>query len=376
MPARPPLRFSTATLPCSEHTGEQLDAALDVHVIAGHVRRVERAGFSALIVTDDVATSAEQPDTPVLEPLTLLSALAMLTDKIGLVATVTTEANEPFHVARRLASLDHVSDGRAGWNVDTRCSHREAGGFARDVGGARGDRHERADEFLSVARGLWDSYADDALVADKRSGTYFRPARRRSLDHRGTYYDVAGPLNLSRSPQAYPVLFVTADDEDSIAFAARQADVVLTDARSIDDVLILRTRLDHSHDAAERTQEPVQIWPGVTPVVAPSQEEAVSRREELQAALRGRSQSTSLREHPTGLIIAGTPRQVADRITEWHEAGAADGFAVRFLQTPTDADLFLDGVLPILAQRGVFVPPEGGTLREQLGLPRPNRSAA
>lgn len=383
------LRFSSIALPPGghlaawRHPSAQPDAELDLATVAAYARRIEQAGFSALFVADVAAVWGEQLDSlsrttqaSSFEPLTLLSALAALTDRIGLVATTTTSFNEPFHVARRLASLDHISGGRAGWNVDTSVVPRQAGGFARGEHEVQEERFERAEEFVRIVRGLWDSYADDAIVADKRSGLYFRPGGRRPLDHVGKHFRVAGPLNVSRPPQGHPVLFQAAADPTEIAFAGRQADVVLTAARSIDDARAYRARLDDALVAAGRAPGSVQVWPGLAPIVASTEDEATTRRDELQDLLHDDMRRPVVPDDTGGLFVVGAPEQVADRIAEWYEAGAADGFAVRFPRIPADADPFLDEVLPILARRGVFTPPEGATLRDFLGLSRPERSVA
>ena len=262
------LRFSSIALPpgghfaASRHPSAQRDAELNLAAIAAYARRIEDAGFSALFVADDAAVRGEQFDsfsrsaqTNSFEPLTLLSALAALTGRIGLAATVTTSFNEPYHVARRLASLDHISGGRAGWNVDTSVVPRRAGGFLRDEHDAHEDRYERAEECVRIVRELWDSYADDAIVADKKSGLYFRPGGRRALNHAGKHFRVAGPLNVSRPPQGHPVVFQAAASAAEIALAGRQADVVLTAARSIDDARAFRARLDEALVAAGRAIE-------------------------------------------------------------------------------------------------------------------------
>ncbi|MFB9275611.1 NtaA/DmoA family FMN-dependent monooxygenase [Cohnella cellulosilytica] len=381
------LRFSSIALPPGghfaawRHPSAQRDAELNLATLAAYARRIEDAGFTALFVADDAAMRGEQFDSPnrstqanSFEPLTLLSALAALTGRIGLVATAATSFNEPFHVARRLASLDHISGGRAGWNVDTSVVPRRAGGFLRDEHDAHEDRYERAEEFVRIVRELWDSYADDAIVADKSSGLYFRPGGRRALDHVGKHFRVAGPLNVSRSPQGYPVVFQAAASAAEIALAGRQADVVLTAARSIDDARAFRARLDEALVAAGRAPGSVQVWPRLIPIVASTEDEAARRRDELQHLLRDDTQRPVAPDDAGGLFVAGTPEQVAGRIGEWYEAGAADGFAVRFPLIPADADPFLDEVLPILARRGVFAPPEGATLRDSLGLSRPERS--
>ncbi|WP_432974222.1 NtaA/DmoA family FMN-dependent monooxygenase [Dactylosporangium sp. CA-233914] len=389
MTTRRALRFSSIALPPGghlaawRHPSVQPDAGLDLAAVAAYARRIEEAGFSALFVADVAAVRGEHLDSlsrttqaSSFEPLTLLSALATLTERIGLVATATTSFNEPFHVARRLASLDHISGGRAGWNVDTSVVPREAGGFVRNEPDVHEERYERAEDFLRIVRELWDSYADDAIVADKRSGLYFRPGGRRPVGHAGTHFRVAGPLNVSRPPQGHPVIFQAASTPTGIAFAGRQADVVLAAARSIGDACAYRARLDGALVAAGRAPRSVQVWPGLSPIVASSEDEAAKRRDELQDLLHDDTPLPAVPDDTGGLLVVGTPEQVADRIAEWYEAGAADGFTVRFPLIPADADPFLDEVLPILARRGLFAPPEGATLRDFLGLSRPRRSAA
>ncbi len=367
------LQFSSLALPPGGHLA----------AVAAYARRIEEAGFSVLFVADAAAGWGEPPGSLSLtaragsfEPLTLLSSLSALTDRIGLAATVTTGFNEPFHVARRLASLDHISGGRAGWNVDTSIVPWEAGGFVRTKHDIREECYELAGEFLAIVRGLWDSYADDAIVADKRSGQYFLPGGRRRLDHAGTYFEVAGPLNVSRPPQGHPVVFYDAASPAGLAFAGRQADVVLTGAGSIDGALACRVRLDQALIAAGRAPGSVRVWAELSPIVASTEAEATTRRDELRELLHNDTPHPVMPDAAGGLSVVGTPGQVADLIAGWYEAGAADGFAVRFPLIPADVDAFLDEVLPILARRGLFTPPEGATLRDFLGLSRPERSVA
>lgn len=361
MTSPPTLRFASIGVPAGghsaarRHAGSSPPAALDL--AATYVRRAADAGIAAVLLATDPTARDEPPAAPAasasartFESLTLLSALAVLTDRIGLVAT-TTGFDEPYHVARRLASLDHISAGRAGWCLDTRDVSRRAGGFLGERGDAPASRVERAEEFARVVRGLWDSYDEDAIVADKRSGRYFRPGGRRPLDHVGRHFRVAGPLNVARPPQGHPVVFLAAADPAELDLAARQADVVLVDAHSIDDARARRVALDRAAAAAGRPPGSVQLWPCISPVIGAD----------------GR-----VADVPVG----GTPEQVADRLADWFRSGAADGFAVGFPELPVDAERFFDEVLPILARQGVFVPSKGTTLRDVLGLARPERSVA
>lgn len=372
----PTLRFAS-TVVAPPH------APLELAAVAAHARRVEEAGFTALIVPDVATVPSAPPSfvppaaTSSFEPLTLLAALATRTERLGLVATVTTSLNEPFHVARRLASLDHMSGGRAGWNVDTNVVPRGAGGFSRNdhdepAPAGRGGREGRADEFLRVVRGLWDSYADDAIVAEKRSGLYFRPSGRRPLDHAGAHFRVAGPLNVSRPPQGHPVIFQAAARATEIEFAGRHADVVLGTVRSIGGARDARARLDAALVAANRAPGSVQVWPGLVPVVTSTEHEATTQRDDLL-------DNGPMHPGPGDTdapVVVGTPEQVAALIIEWFHAGAADGFVVPTPILGAGTDPFLDEVLPILARAGVFAAPEGATLRDHLGLSRPARSVA
>ncbi len=351
------LRFASIVLQPS-------DPPSDFAALAVYARRIENAGFTTLLVADGTASAGAY------EPLTLLSALAALTDRIGLVATVTTDFNEPFHVARRLASLDHISGGRAGWSVDVGAVPWQAGGFFRGEDDVKGSPNGRAEEFLLTVKHLWDSYADDAIVADKRSGLYFHPGGRRPLDHVGAHFRVAGPLNLSRPPQGHPVIFHRASTPADFAFAGKHADVVLTGVRTIEDALAYRSRLDEALIDVGRVPGSVSVWPTLTPIVAATEAEAKERQERLRGLRPSRKDDTG------ELFIVGTVAQASEWIAEWFVAGAADGFAVRFPPIPGEVDPFLDGVLPRLARRGLFTPPTGGTLRDFLGLSYPERSVS
>lgn len=300
------------------------------------------------------------------EPLTLAAALAMTTERIGLVPQIATEASEPFHTARRLATLDHLSEGRAGWRVQAGPSALPLGGLSGINPDTETERHERAEEFLTILRGLWDSYADDAIVADKRSGLYVRPDGRQALHHEGRYFQVAGPLNVSRSPQGHPVAFHTAAHPHDLDVAGRHADVVLTTDHSIEDARTTRTRLDTALAAAGRSASVVQTWLWITPLVFSTESETSAHRDGLAADPSQRQGGAQL--------VAGTPEQIAAHLTDWHHSGVVDGFAVNLSWGSAHLDPFLDRVLPILRQDGSFLPPHGTTLHDALGLPRPERS--
>jgi alkanesulfonate monooxygenase SsuD/methylene tetrahydromethanopterin reductase-like flavin-dependent oxidoreductase (luciferase family) len=347
-------------------------ADLDLTAATAHARRLEEAGFTALLL-DDASLGNEPigslsvntvPDR--FEPLTLAAGLAMTTERIGLVPQIATEASEPFHAARRLATLDHLSEGRAGWRVHAGPSALPLGGLAGVNRDAEAGRDERTEEFLTILRRLWDSYADDAIVADKRSGLYVRPDGRQALHHEGRYFQVAGPLNVSRSPQGHPVAFHTAANPRDLDVAGRHADVVLTTDHSVEDARTTRTGLDTALAAAGRSASTVQTWLWITPFVFSTESEASAHRDELAASPSQRKGAAQ--------VVAGTPEQIAAHLTGWHQSGVVDGFAVNLPWGSAHLDPFLDRVLPVLRQSGSFSPPHGTTLRDALGLLRPERS--
>ncbi len=355
------LRFASIGLP----QGDRNNVTPDLPVISAYAKRLEQAGFAAMIVTDGRGEAHQNRITiphNLYEPLSLLSAVSTLTERIGLVATASTRLNEPFHLARRLASLDHFSGGRAGWNLLANTASHPSGGFFRTGNALNEDVIERATEFITIARGLWDSYAADAIVADKRSGIYFRQGSRRPLNHAGRYFRVAGPLNVSRSPQGHSVIFYTVSEIGDIDFAAEQADVVLMNVKSVSEARQFRDQLHDLLTNADRRHDSVQVWPVIVPFVGAAEGK-------VKPYLDRYSTSNE------GLPIFGTSVQVADHLAEWLEAGVADGFAIRLPQFPADVDPFLDDVLPILQQRGLFAPAKGGTLREMIGLSRPKRNS-
>lgn len=315
----------------------------DLKTITEYAKKIEQAGFSAFIVQENVLDGSHA-----FEPLTLLAALSTLTKEIGLVATASTNDSEPYHVTRRLASLDHISAGRAGWNVNTN--------VVADKMLTDKETNERAEEFLQVAKGLWDSYADGAVVADKQSGVYFLPNERRALNHDGKYFQVAGPLNVSRSPQGYPVIFHSVTNKADIAFSARNADVVLISVQSVEDAVAFRKSLNNALVNTGRAIGSVQVWLEIAPVFV---SEAIDFDRQYNAV------------HTNHWM--GTAEQIANQLTEWHQSGAVDGFAVQFPMNAAHTDKFINEVLPILAHRGLFRMPKGDTLRELIGIGRPKR---
>lgn len=364
-----------------------------------------------------------------LEPVTLLAALAATTRHIGLLPTISASYSEPYNVARMLASLDHISGGRFGWNVVTSGMAEEGLNFG---GGGPIDhalRYDRAAEFVAVVKALWDSVEDEALMLDRGSGRFADPARIHRIDHAGRHFTVRGPLNVPRSPQGHPVIFQAGSSEHGRAFAAAQADVNFAILRSPEEGRRYRQDFDARLVRAGRRPSDMKVLAGVLPFVAASRAEAEDRRAALEdlmpealavdlasswsgvdlsghrldgplpplpdpATYDGQSslarvaayaaEGLTIREvarriagAQTAPVLAGTARDVADALEAWHAAGAADGFALMFPILPGDLARFVDGVVPELRRRGLVRPDYGpGTLRDRLGLPRPpNRFA-
>ncbi len=390
----------------------------------------ERGKLDFLFVADAVNTGLDaHPGMMVrLEPLTLLAALAMCTSRIGLGATVSTTYSEPYNVARAFASIDHLSHGRAAWNVVTGSSPDAAPNFGRDKHPPHSERYAMASEYLQVVKGLWDSWEDGAIVGDKASGMFADPAKLHVLNHVGPHYSVKGPLNITRPPQGYPVIMQAGASDVGKDFAAETADVVFTTQQDMGEAIAFRADLRRRCEAAGRPADAVKVLPGVTVVVGDSAQDAKKRIAQLAelvdpvAAMRvlsdrighdlsaypldeplpdlgessmmqghakvltsaARRHGMTLRElrdftsAGTGHRVAyGTPEMIADDFEEWFTKGAADGFVVKTCHLPAPFDEFIDRVVPILRQRGLFrAEYEGTTLRDHLGLARPPHPAA
>ncbi|WP_405967225.1 LLM class flavin-dependent oxidoreductase [Streptomyces sp. NBC_00015] len=396
-----------------------------------HLARIaERGTFDSLFLADGPqlwGTIAQRP-AGALEPLTLLTALATATRHIGLIATASTSYNSPYNLARKFASLDIISGGRAGWNIVTTAGVEAARNFGLDAEPAHAERYARAGEFLDVALKLWDSWEDDAVVADKAAGVWGDDAKVHPPRHRGTYFSVEGALNVPRSPQGYPLLVQAGSSEDGKAFAARYAEAVFTAQQTLADAQAFYADLKSRTRQAGRDPEHIKVLPGIVPVIGSTEAEArgheqvledhivhthgVQRLEQLlqlepgaleldaelpadlppESAIEGAKSRYTLvvelarREHLTvrqligrlgggrgHLTFAGTPEQVADAIESWFTQGAADGFNIMPAVLPSGLDAFVDHVVPILRARGLLRTEYGPrtTLRERYGLPRP-----
>ncbi|MFC7385453.1 LLM class flavin-dependent oxidoreductase [Sphaerisporangium rhizosphaerae] len=394
-------------------------------------RIAERGLLDSVFLADGLALQGNVRHNALggLEPLTLLAALAAVTDHIGLIATVSTTYNEPFHVARKFASLDHISGGRAGWNIVTSASEAEARNFGIERP-AHADRYARATEFLEVVTKLWDSWEDDAVVGDRHSGTYADTGKIHALDHQGVHFRVGGPLNTSRSPQGHPLLVQAGSSEDGKEFAARFAEAVFTAQQTLADGQEFYADLKARVAGHGRRPEDVLVLPGISPIIGSTEQEArrlereleeliipayglaqlahlvgidlpeealdrplpevpletegaqsrrklvidIARREELTVRqLLGRLAGG--RGHR---VVTGTPEQIADQIQTWFENGAADGFNIMPPILPDGLERFVDHVVPELQARGLFrTAYDGRTLRGNYGLARPaSRHAA
>lgn len=391
-----------------------------------HLARVaERGRLDSVFLADGLAlwNNVRHNALGGLEPLTLLAALAAVTDHIGLIATVSTTYNEPFHVARKFASLDHISGGRAGWNIVTSAGEAEAHNFGVERP-AHADRYARAAEFLDVVTGLWDSWEDGAIVGDRVGGVYADTGRIHPIEHTGRHFRVRGPLNTSRPPQGHPLLVQAGSSEDGKEFAARHAEAVFTAQQTLDEgrdfYSDIKGRLArHGRQAGE-----LLVLPGISPIIGATEREARRLAQELEelvipaygltqlATLIGveldedaldrplpdvpvetegaqsrrklvidlaRRDGLTVRQLLSRLaggrghrVVAGTPEQIADEIEEWFTGGAADGFNVMPPLLPSGLEDFVDHVVPELRLRGLFrTEYEGRTLRENYGLERP-----
>ena len=408
-------------------------ALCDIDYFVSCARTAERGKFDAVFFADSLgypgsrsAETFEGQETPKLDPLPLLSAVAPVTQRVGLIGTTSTTYNEPYATARRFATLDHISRGRAGWNIVTSTMENEAHnhGFERHMGHA--ERYQRAAEFIDAARKLWDSWQSGALLADQASGRYTDASRISAVNHSGKHFRIAGPLNLPRSPQGHPVLVQAGASADGKAFAARYAEVIFTSHPAIDSAIAFRKEMQDRASSFDRPKDAIKVLPAITPYIGRTREEAKAFKRELdeliplpialekletllggfdlsgldldgplpalppeylevQSSTRDRVLEAAGHEGATVRKLAyqvaggrtssaaiGTADDVADMLSEWYEAGAADGFIISPPVLATGLETFVDRVVPILQARGLFRKDyEGETLRDHLGLAAP-----
>ena len=430
------LRLGAFMRPVSIHTawwrypGAAADANFNLSHIVNFAQTLERGRFDAFFMADHLAVlnmpmAALQRSATVtsFEPLTLLPALAMVTQHLGLIATASTTFDAPYHIARRFASLDHISGGRAAWNVVTTSNPDAALNFGMDEHMEHGERYDRAREFVDVVKGLWDSFADDAFIRDVENGIYFDPARLHVLDHVGKYLSVRGPLNIARPVQGWPVIVQAGASDAGRQLAAETAEMIFGSSNSLADAKEFYADVKGRMDRLGRSRDHLKIMPGALVVVGDTAAEAAEKKALLDSLVHPDSGMASLsialgidasgfdldaplpedlpetnqsksgrqrivdrarRENLTvrqlaqragtygGNAIVGTPATIADTMQQWLEEEGCDGFNVMFPYVPGGLDDFVNKVVPELQRRGIFRREyEGKTLRENLGLPRP-----
>jgi FMN-dependent oxidoreductase (nitrilotriacetate monooxygenase family) len=415
------------------YPGAQMDGAINFQRFATLAQAAEAACFDFLFFADTLAApnmpngllSRTATYVAQMEPLVLLSALSAVTRRIGLVATTSTTYNAPYQVARKFASLDHVSGGRAGWNLVTSSNPAEAVNFGDEPHMAHADRYVRAGEFVDVVRGLWDSFDDDAFVRDPEAGVYFDPAKRHALNHRGPLFSVQGPLSVARPPQGHPIISQAGASEPGMALAARTADVVFTAQATTAQAQAYYRSLKGQAAGFGRQPDDIKIMTGFLPFVGATEADARAKFDTLQDlipedyglallsrdigggvdleqydldgpvpdlpstdASKGRQanvlsiarrENLTLRQlykrYATGFgnrLAVGTPVQVADVMEEVFKQDGCDGFIVAAPYLPGAFTDFTQMVVPELQRRGLFRNAYAGeTLREHLGLRRP-----
>ena len=431
------LRLGAFMRPVSIHTaawrypGGTPDANFNLKALVKYAQTLERGKFDAFFMADHLAVlnmpmEALKHSATVtsFDPLTLLPALAMATKHLGLIATASSTFEPAYTIARRFASLDHISEGRAGWNLVTTSNPDAALNFGMDDQMPHAERYARAREFFDVVTGLWDSWADDAFIRDVENGIYFDPAKLHVLDHKGKYLKVRGPLNIARPVQGWPVIVQAGASDAGRQLAAETAEMVFAAGGPIEGARAFYADVKERARMIGRNPDHIKILPGAFVVVGDSLDEAKEKRARLdslvnydssiaavsmalgvdarkfdpdkklpddipetEASKSGRDRVIELgrRENLTvrqiagrlggygGLGMVGTPQMIADQMEEWLIGEACDGFNVMFPYLPGGLDDFVDKVVPELQRRGLFRREyEGRTLRENLGLPRPD----
>ena len=429
------LHFNAFMRPATIHTGGWRypggfpDANFNLNHIIRFIQKLEEGKFDTFFMADHLALlnmpieALKRSATPTsFEPMTLLSALAMVTKKIGLVATSSTTYDAPYHVARRFASLDHISGGRSGWNIVTTANPNASKNFGLEFQMEHDERYTRAREFYDVVTGLWDSWEDDAFVRNQKTGIFFDTEKMHILNHQGKYLKSRGPLNIARPIQGWPVIVQAGASNAGRQLAAETAEIVFTSQPTIDHAREFYSDVKGRMKQIGRNPRHMHILPACMVIIANSLEDAKERRAKLDSLVHFESAIASLsialgtdasvfdpdgmlpdipetnagqssREKAiriakeegltvrqlaqrigghSSLCLMGPPELVADQMEEWLSTGGADGFTIQFPYLPQGLNDFVEKLVPILQKRGIYREDyEGNTLRENLGLPRP-----
>ena len=412
--------------------GAKVDAAMDIGMWQDVARAAERARIHFMFWADGIAVrhSARDdeelsfnPRIDVFEPLTVIGALAAVTEHLGFVASASTTFNEPYHIARKFASLDYVTRGRVAWNVVTSWSEQEAYNFGRDALLEHAKRYKRAEEFVDVVFGLWDSWEDDAFIRDQASGHYFDPAKLHTLNHHGEHLQVKGPLNVARPIQGYPVIAQAGSSGPGQDLGARIADLIYTQHKTKESAVAFYNSVKEHGLKAGRDPSTMLVMPGIVPILGRTRTEAEDRWAQLQDLVHPRAglpmlasvfgdlsdhdldgpvpeplpQSNAVKSAYEKLVqesrkpgmtirklyqgqagasghsvFVGTPTEAADHMQDWFESGGCDGLNLIPPYLPDPAFEMLETLVPELQRRGLFhTEYEGRTLRDSLGLARP-----
>ena len=413
--------------------GARTDAALDIRLWKQMAQAAERACIHFMFWADGIAVrhSAKDDDElsynpriDVYEPLTLIGALAAVTERLGFLASASTTYNDPYHIARKFASLDYISEGRVGWNVVTSWSEQEAYNFGRDSHMEHSVRYRRAEEFVDVVFGLWDSWEDDAFIRDKDSGRYFDPAKLHTLNHKGELFAVKGPLNVARPIQGYPVIAQAGSSGPGQDLGSRIADLIYTAQKTREDAVAFYKSVKAHGEAAGRDPDTMLVMPGILPIMGRTRQDAQDRFDQLQALVHprvglptlidtygdlsghdpdgplppplathnavksgheklarlGRQPGMTIRKLYQTMagasghnVVVGTPADVADAMEDWFTARGCDGFNIMPAFMPVPAMEAFEWLVPELQRRGLAQTEYSGdgTMRGSLSLARP-----
>ncbi|MDQ0268181.1 LLM class flavin-dependent oxidoreductase [Cytobacillus purgationiresistens] len=412
------------------HPSVNPNASIDVKSLLLHAQLAEKGKFDLAFIADSLAINHESHPQILnrFDPIVLMTALAAATEKIGIGATASTTYSEPYVLARQFASVDHISNGRAGWNVVTTAdaTGQTALNFSREKHWDHDQRYEKAEEFVDVVQGLWDSWEDDAFVYNKGSGQFFDRSKLHEINFKGDYFNVKGPLNIARSTQGQPVIIQAGASVPGQRLAARTAEVVFTHWDSLEESKKFYHTLKSQLKDFNREEDELHILHGISPIIGATEEEALEKYQELQALIDPfeslkfvsgymgnvdfskysldtpakdvvfpavnsiQSQFNEMKtiidkeDLTVGDLYArffgaarrdgfiGTPHKVANEMEKWFTEKAADGFMIQFPLLPRDLEEFVNLVIPILQEKGLFrLDYEGETLRDHLGLKKP-----